>query len=205
MDIDSSNDVRLANHRVILRNLTLGDIPSLGRLIQEDPDLHPYSLEPLSSFEDLEMYIYRALDLKEQGVAYPFVIFDQLRQEYVGSTRYYAINLQHKSLEIGYTWYAKHVRRTGLNKHVKYLMLSHAFEVWGMQRVVFRVDANNNASLYSLKNIGATVEDILRNDLIKPDGTYRDTVILSILYENWFKSIKNNLFHQCMKSDTTLV
>ena len=95
---------------------------------------------------------------------------------------------------MGYTWYGKDFRGTGLNKHCKFLLLQFAFETLGMERVEFRADNNNQRSIAAMKSIGCTVEGVLRNHMPTfGSEARRDSIILSILYHEWFDEVKDNL------------
>ena len=89
-------------------------------------------------------------------------------------------------MSIGYTWYGKEFQRTGLNRHCKLLLLTHAFEVLEMERVEFRADAKNARSITAMQGIGCTLEGTLRNDCTAETGR-RDSVVLSIIKSEWLK------------------
>ncbi|MBL0146025.1 MAG: GNAT family N-acetyltransferase [Chitinophagaceae bacterium] len=94
-----------------------------------------------------------------------------------------------------YYWlylYGQKFRRTGLNRHCKLLMLSYAFEVWNLERVEFRADINNTPSIKAMKEIGCMEEGILRSHAIIENGR-RTSMILSILKDEWFGGVKENL------------
>src|SRR5690606_19266934 len=103
-------------------------------------------------------------------------------------TRIYEINSIHKTCSIGYTWYGKKFQGTGLNKNCKYLLFKFAFEELLMERIQFRADKNNIRSINAIKSLGCKEEGILRNNMYKPDGTRRDSIILSILKNEWLYS-----------------
>lgn len=127
---------------------------------------------------------------------YPFIVFDKRTNEYAGSTRFYDINLSFQTLQLGYTWYGKRFRGTGLNAHCKYLLLQFAFEEMNMLRVEFRADNMNERSIAAMKKIGCTVEGTLREDVPKVSGGRRNSVILSILKSEWESGVKKDLKHQ---------
>ena len=124
---------------------------------------------------------------------YPFIVWDKRTGEYAGSTRFYDINLPFKTLQLGYTWYGERFRGTGLNKHCKYLLLEFAFETMDMLRVEFRADNTNLRSIAAMKSIGCKVEGVLRQDVPKVTGGRRDSIVLSILKEEWLNEVKHNL------------
>ena len=97
---------------------------------------------------------------------------------------------------MGYTWYGKDFQRTGLNRHCKFLLLSFAFEDLRMERVEFRADNDNERSVAAMKAIGCKVEGVLRSHMpTKDPEVRRDSIILSILKDEWFGGVKERL-HQ---------
>ncbi|QDH78485.1 GNAT family N-acetyltransferase [Echinicola soli] len=145
--------------------------------------------------ETIDEYIAQALQQKAAKASQPFVIIDNLTGKIVGSTRYCNVAKEHKRLEIGFTWYAKSAQRTGINRECKLLMLSHAFEKMGCICVQFKTDWFNQASRNAIARLGAKQDGILRNDRLNADGTYRDTVVFSIINQEWH-GVKKNLLHQ---------
>lgn len=140
----------------------------------------------------MKAYIDTALEERKQQRAFPFAVFDKRRQEYAGSTRFYDFQKRHNAVQQGYTWYAKEFQGTGLNKNIKFLMLEFAFETLEMERVEFRADSRNERSIAAMKSISCTVEGILRSNCVAPDGRL-DSIVLSILKDEWFDSIKDRL------------
>ncbi len=96
-------------------------------------------------------------------------------------------------LQLGYTWYGGAYQGTGLNKHCKYLLLQFIFETMQAERLEFRADNNNARSIAAMKSIGCTVEGVLRSNVVRPDGGRRDSIVLSILKDEWFNGGKQNL------------
>ncbi|HRJ48186.1 MAG TPA: GNAT family protein, partial [Opitutaceae bacterium] len=103
----------------------------------------------------------------------------------VGSTSYLDIAPEHRRIEIGWTWLGAEARRTAINTECKYLLLRHAFETLGCGRVQLKTDARNLRSQAAIERIGAKREGVLRRHLVMPDGFVRDTVMFSILAEEW--------------------
>ena len=113
--------------------------------------------------------------------------------EYAGSTRFYDINLPYKTIQLGYTWYGKKFHGTGLNKHCKFLLLQFAFEVLALERFELRADARNVRSIAAMKSIGCKVDGILRKNMPTVEGERRDSIVLSILKDEWFGGVKEML------------
>jgi RimJ/RimL family protein N-acetyltransferase len=111
-----------------------------------------------------------------------FVLFDG--HELAGMSSYLGIDEGRQVLEIGGTYYRPHLRGTGFNRRVKDMMLARAFEC-GIRRVEFRVDIRNQRSQAAMKKLGAVREGVLRADRITWTGHVRDTVLFSILKDEW--------------------
>jgi len=147
--------------------------------------------------EDTRQYVDQALALNEQGKAMPFAVHDA-NGVIVGSTRYCNVEADHKRLEIGWTWYAERVQRTALNTEAKLLLLSNAFESLGAIAVEFRTNWFNHRSRNAIARLGAKQDGVLRNHMLMPDGTRRDTVVFSILDSEW-PAVKKNLEYQLQR------
>jgi RimJ/RimL family protein N-acetyltransferase len=130
-------------------------------------------------------YVGAALGMREEQGAMPFAVIDRASGEVIGSTRYFNVEPRHRRLEIGHTWYAKRAQRTGANTECKLLLLGHAFEQLRCIAVEFRTSWFNQPSRRAIERLGARRDGVLRNHMILPDGTYRDTVVYSILDGEW--------------------
>ncbi|MBK5212311.1 MAG: GNAT family N-acetyltransferase [Flavobacteriaceae bacterium] len=182
----------LENDRVRLNPLHHQDIDKLVHFSEQQPELWKYSLQPANGLENLKTYIDFALRGRKEETAYPFIVFDKRIQQIAGSTRFCDFQKNHNTVQLGYTWYGKEFQSTGLNKQCKLLMLEFAFEKLDVERVEFRADANNARSIAAMKSIGCTVEGILRNNCTAPEGR-RDSIVLSILKDEWFGGVKETL------------
>ena len=180
----------LEDNRVILRPLTLLDATYLVDYVKNEPSIWQFSLVAIQQQEDLEGYIHSAVKSREDKTAYPFIVFDKNTQTYVGSTRYYDMQLEFKTTQLGYTWYSQKVWGTGLNAHCKFLLLQFAFEKMDLKRVEFRADNDNKRSIAAMQKIGCTTEGVLRSHLPRPNGTRRDSIVLSITQEEWYSQVK---------------
>jgi len=191
--LDFNFDYILENDVVLLSPLKAEDINLLSRFSIYEPKLWEFSLQPANGLENLKVYIEKALQDKSNNKSYPFIVFDKRKNAYAGSTRFYDYQPEHNTVQLGYTWYGKDYQGTGLNKNCKYLMLSFAFETLGVERVEFRADNNNKKSIVAMKSIGCRVEGVLRQNCSTPEGNRRDSIVLSILKNEWFDSIKTSL------------
>jgi len=193
---DFKTDIILENERVLLKPLALTDGSLLTHYVNEEPELWNYSLVAINNASDLENYIQTAIEARANKTSYAFIVYDKLLNEYVGCTRLYDIQLAFQTTQIGYTWYSKKCWGTKLNENCKYLLLEFAFDQMGFERVEFRADNNNKRSIAAMQKIGCTVEGILRNHLPIPNGKRRDSIVLSILKEDWNASLKQELAAQ---------
>lgn len=142
--------------------------------------------------EQTQQWLDTALAMQSQQKAIPFVVREKLGGKIVGSTRFCNIDHQHQRLEIGYTWYSQSVQRSAINTECKLLLLTHAFEVLNCIAVEFRTDWFNRRSQAAIERLGAKRDGVLRNHMILPDGRIRDTVVYSILQNEW-PGLKKNL------------
>lgn len=194
MDYNLNQNTIIQDDVVLLRPLQESDIEHLLHFSINEPDTWFYSLVRANGKENLENYIKIALEARENKTEFPFIVFDKRTNQYAGSTRFYDINFPFKTLQLGYTWYGKDFQGTGLNKHCKYLLLEFAFETLQMERVEFRADANNARSIAAMKSIGCRVDGILRNNMPTFESDVRrDSIVLSILKDEWFGQVKENL------------
>ena len=134
--------------------------------------------------EGVHDYIAAALAAQAAGSVLAFAVRDA-SGTIVGTTRYYDIDRSVPRLSIGYTWYAQRVQRTGLNTEAKLLLLSRAFEALGCVAVALETSWFNHASRTAIARLGAKQDGILRGHRRHADGSVRDTVVFSILDNEW--------------------
>lgn len=130
-------------------------------------------------------FVRDLLNRQKKGNDLPFTVIELGSERAIGCTRYLDIRRAHRSVEIGGTWYGIPYQRTSVNTECKYVMLQQAFERWGCIRVQLKTDLRNIPSQRAIERLGAVKEGIIRNHLITPDGTLRDSVIYSILDREW--------------------
>jgi N-acetyltransferase len=188
-----TENIILENERALLRSLQQEDYQLLLPFALQEPELWKYSLVNPAGETGMKNYIETALTAREKGTEYPFIVFDKLTGKYAGSTRFYDIQIAHGTTQLGYTWYGTEFQRTGLNRHCKWLLLTFAFETWGVERVEFRADANNERSIQAMKAIGCIEEGILRSHTETDRGTRRSSIVLSILKGEWELGVKEKL------------
>lgn len=196
MDFDFNQNLILEDDVVMLRPLQDSDVDNLLDFSLNQPEIWTFTSIPAQGRENLANYIKIATSQRDKKIEFPFIVFDKRTNEYAGSTRFYDIQPANQTLQLGYTWYGKQFHGNGLNKHCKFLLLSYAFEDMGMERVEFRANNLNKHSIAAMKSIGCTVEGVLRSNMKNPDGTRRDSIILSILKDEWLGRVKEHLRKQ---------
>lgn len=187
------HQIILENERVLLRPIQESDFENLLPFSLHEPDIWQYGLVTAAGTENLRNYINSAVKNMEEKKEYVFIVFDKKTNQYAGSTRFYDIQEQYLTTQLGYTWYGEAFQRSGLNRHCKLLLLSFAFEEWGLERVEFRAHAANKKSIAAMKAIGCVFEGTLRNHMPTVNGARRDSVVLSILKEEWLSKVKKDL------------
>jgi len=130
-------------------------------------------------------YIRDAAKGQSEGHMLPWAVRDLATNTIVGSTRYHDIVPAIDRVEIGYTWYAGRCQRTNVNTTCKLLLLEHAFETLGCAVVGLRTDNFNFRSQKAIEALGAKKDGVLRRHQARRDGTVRDSVMYSILKEEW--------------------
>ena len=176
--------VVLSGRRVTLEPLAHGHEAAL-RTAASDGALWELWFTSVPPPDRVGAYIETALDMRDRLGAMPFAVRDNAEGAIVGTTRYFNVEATHRRVEIGHTWYAKRVQRTPLNTECKLMLLTHAFEKLGCIAVEFRTSSFNFASREAIARLGAKQDGILRNHMLLPDGTRRDTVVFSILDSEW--------------------
>lgn len=134
---------------------------------------------------DEASYIATALRMQAAGERLPFAVIDEASGRVLGSTGYHGILRDIGRLEIGYTWYARSVQRSHVNTSCKLMLLAHAFDTLGAAVVGWRTDILNTASQQAIERLGARRDGVLRHHALRRDGTVRDTVMYSMLREEW--------------------
>ncbi|MFL6300945.1 MAG: GNAT family N-acetyltransferase [Terriglobales bacterium] len=183
--------VTLEGNHVRLEPLSLEHLDALCA-VGLDPELWNFTTVNIRNREDMRAYVEEALKLQVAGTVIAFATRDKKSAHIVGSTRLADIQTQHRTMEIGWTWIARSHQRTAVNTEAKYLMLRHAFETMDARRVMLKTDETNVKSRAAIARIGAKQEGILRNHMLVWGGRNRNSVIFSIIAEEW-PEVKRNL------------
>src|SRR5882724_4685755 len=137
-------------------------------------------------------YIGDALSGQKAGHMLPWAVREMDSGAIIGTTRYHDIVAATDRVEIGYTWYAKRWQRSHVNTTCKLLLLGHAFDTLGCKVVGLRTDRFNLVSQRAIEGLGAKKDGIIRHHLARRDGTVRDSVMYSILANEW-PDVRRNL------------
>ena len=146
-------------------------------------DLHALWVTGIPAPDAMKAEIERRLSLRARGSMLPFTIFDADNRP-CGQTTYMNIDAVNKRVEIGSTWYAKRVQRTGVNTECKLALLTNAFENIDCIAVEFRTHFMNHASRNAIERLGAKHDGVLRSHMWW-NGTLRDTAVYSIIAPEW--------------------
>jgi RimJ/RimL family protein N-acetyltransferase len=176
--------VILEGRKVRLEPLALEHIPRLAE-VALDPAIWQWTIARPTDEAGLGAWAEAALANRAAGSEFPFVTLEASTGRPIGSSRFMNIVLEHRRVEIGWTWVAPAWQRTGANREAKLLMLGHAFDTLGCRRVEFKTDSLNEPSRTALLAIGAQYEGIFRNHMVMPDGRMRHSAYYSVIDEEW--------------------
>jgi len=181
----SLQPITLTGNYVRLEPLEEKHIPALAAVGCEDSIWKNMAYGLIRNEEDMKVWVKDLLNRQAQGTDLPFVVIHLEADQVAGATRYLEYRPEHRGLEIGGTWYGIEYQRTAVNTECKYLLLKCAFEELGCIRVQFKTDLRNERSQQAIKRIGGVKEGILRNHMIRADGSYRDSIYYSIIERDW--------------------
>ena len=175
---------KLEGHGVRLEPLSLEHESGLKAAAQ-DGRLWELFFTSVPEPETTKKYIEDALKGQQRGDMLPWAVRDLKTNTIVGSTRYHDIIAPADRVEIGYTWYAQRVQRSHVNTACKLLLFSHGFEKLGCKVVGLRTDNFNFRSQRAIEALGAKKDGVIRHHWPRRDGTIRDTVMYSVLANEW--------------------
>jgi RimJ/RimL family protein N-acetyltransferase len=196
--MDSIRSQRLADATVSLEPLAMEHVNPLLAAASVARETYVLTRVP-GTAEGMRAYVESALAEQANGQSVPFVTKEARTGRVVGATRFMNIERwawlansprqrsagQADAAEIGATWLAADIQRTGINTHAKLLMLTHAFERWEVHRVTLKTDARNVRSRAAIERLGAHFDGVLRAHMPAFDGAIRDTAFYSILATEW--------------------
>ncbi len=184
--------ITLESERTLLRPLKPEDERELQEVANDD-SLWIYGLSDLSVPGELNKYIRSAIKDREDGICAVWTVVDKRSGRIAGCTRLSEISWRDERGQIGWTWIAREFQGSGLNKDMKFLILTFAFETLGLNRIELKADERNHQSRQAILSIGATREGVLREHMKLHDGYIRNTVFYSILRSEW-ETIKMQYF-----------
>lgn len=158
--------------------------PELERISKDARIWQHYIFDGTDSVKFLET-LETTISEREKGMQFPFVIYSKLDKKIIGSTRFLDIQPVHQKLEIGWTWLQPDYWGSPINLECKLLLLSFCFENLRTLRVQLKTDENNLRSRKAIEKIGGQFEGILRNDMLRDNGTNRNSAYYSILESEW--------------------
>ena len=176
--------VVLEGDLVRLEPLAPSHVPGLWAAAQH-PDIWRWLPFRVGSEAEASQLVAFANAAAAKGGMLAFAQILRASDEIMGSTSYLAVEPAQRRLEIGATWLHPRHQRTGANTEAKLLLLRHAFEALGCERVEFKTDSENKASRAALARIGASEEGTLRSHMARVDGSRRDSVYFSVIAPEW--------------------
>jgi len=195
--------VTLSGKRVRLEPLALSHVSALWRAASESAENYRLTSVPASE-ADMRAYVETALADAAKGLFVPFATVDLVRDRVVGATRFATLERWswptppkdprpfYDGVEIGWTWLAASAQRTHVNSEAKLLMLTHAFDVWRVRRVMLKTDSRNSRSRNAMLRMGAKFDGVIRAAMPAFDGGIRDSAYFSILESEW-PEVKSHL------------
>lgn len=149
------------------------------------PELWRWTIDRIETTEGLRGWFEAALTAAAAGLAVPFATVYRATGQVVGSTRFANLDATNRHVEIGWTWVAPAWQRSAVNAEAKYLMLCHAFDVWGCHRIELKTDALNTRSREAMLRLGAREEGIFRMYQVSQGGRVRDTAWYAVTERDW--------------------
>lgn len=176
----------MESEHLILEPLTAARIPELYDAIGSDPEIYQWlPFKRPQSLPEFTQVLQGFVNDSAAGIRVAHAVILKESNQAIGTTSFLDLNPTHNSIEIGSTFYAKEFWRSFVNTESKFLMLSEAFEVRGVERVTLKTDSLNQRSRNAIERLGATYEGTLRHHMRRPDGSWRDSAYFSILKEEW--------------------
>jgi N-acetyltransferase len=191
--MSSPLSLTLSGQHVTLSPLALDDVAGLVRAASGDRSTYGWSSVP-DTVEGMEAAVRRLLADRDQRLAVPFATRRSDSNEIIGMTRFLTLRWYFDreypdAAEIGGTFLTAAAQRTAVNTEAKLLMMTHAFDVWGVRRLDLKTDERNERSRRAIERIGARFEGVLRNwqaaQVEGEDALTRNSAIYSILPEEW--------------------
>ena len=178
-------DVVLVGEHVRLEPLGPQHARDLADELGDDDDVWRWLVDPPGDEAGMAVFVAGALAERAAGDRFPFAVVELPSGRAVGSSSYLDILPEHRRIEIGWTFYARRVWRSAVNTESKLLLLGHAFDDLGYERVALKTHHDNQRSQAAISRLGATREGVLRHHMVDRYGGWRDSVYYSILSAEW--------------------
>jgi RimJ/RimL family protein N-acetyltransferase len=191
---------KLEGHGVRLEPLSLEHEGGLKAAAQ-DGKLWELFFTSVPEPDQTRKYIEDALAGQKNGDMLPWAVRDLKTDAIVGSTRYHDIIAAADRVEIGWTWYAQRCQRSHVNTACKLLLFSFAFETHNCKVVGLRTDNFNFRSQKAIEALGAKKDGVIRHHWPRRDGSIRDSVMYSVLREEWI-GVKKHLELRLKRHET---
>lgn len=179
-----NKDLILNKNGVRLEPLTLQHSAGLQEASQEE-ELWKLRVTVIPHPTKVADYIHNALEAQTRKERYSFAVIEEATGKVIGTTSFFEIRPDVRRLEIGYTWYVKSAQKTHVNTNCKSLLLEYAFEQLQANIVTFRTDIFNFKSQRAIERLGAKKDGIIRGDILRQDGTIRDSILYTIISSDW--------------------
>lgn len=190
-------EIIVENDIVKLRPVQMSDIEAIANAANDERIWEHMSVTLLTQ-EAVENYIENAIKEREKGISYMFAVIEKKTDNIVGCTSFLDISFPHKRLEIGATWYNPTVWRSAINTNCKFLLFQYCFEVLNLNRIQIKTGHENYRSQKAIERIGAVKEGVLRNHMIRKEGTIRHTIMYSVIVEDW-ENLKTRFIEGLLK------
>ncbi|MGD0693025.1 MAG: GNAT family protein [Acidimicrobiales bacterium] len=191
--MSSPLSVTLAGRSVTLTPLAIDDVPGLVAAASGDRSTFGWSIVP-DDVDAMGAVVRRLIAEGDQRTAVPFTTRRSDTAEIIGMTRFLTLRWYFDrdypdGAEIGGTFLTARAQRTAANTEAKLLMMTHAFDVWGVRRLDLKTDERNDRSRRAIERIGGQFEGVLRNwqaaQVDGEEGRTRNSAIYSILDSEW--------------------
>ncbi|WP_328338878.1 bifunctional pyridoxamine 5'-phosphate oxidase family protein/GNAT family N-acetyltransferase [Micromonospora sp. NBC_00421] len=177
--------VPMRGAHVLLEPLALAHADELFAATAE-PEVWAHLGRPLPADPAaMRAIVATALAARQRGERVPWVQRCPRTGAVVGTTSFYEVDPERRSVAIGYTWLGRPWWRSGVNTETKLLLLGRAFDELGAVRVVWHTDLRNTRSQAAIERLGAAREGVLRMHRQRPDGSWRDTVQYAMTINEW--------------------
>ncbi|WP_030435986.1 bifunctional pyridoxamine 5'-phosphate oxidase family protein/GNAT family N-acetyltransferase [Actinoplanes subtropicus] len=177
--------VLLEGRHVRLEPLAHGHVDGLLAALADDEVWRYLPTLPPRTHEQMAEHVSDLHRRQWAGFQLPWAQVEPATGTVIGITTYHDIDPVNRSLGIGHTMVGRRWWRTGVNTEAKLMLLEHAFETLGAEKVFWYTDVRNDRSQQAIARLGATRDGLIRKQRLRPDGTWRDTVVFAMTSEEW--------------------